>query len=227
VGSSGETSAATGINGNQADVFAPSSGAAYVFARSGASWTQQAYVKASNTSVNALFGTSVTLVGDTLAVGSPGELSGIVGNQTDTTAPGAGAAYVFSRSGAAWAQEAYLKASNPRQGAHFGVSVSLSGERLAVGSDGESGRATDVNGLQADGNYPSAGAAYLFDRSVRWSQIAYIKASNTMPNALFSFVALDPAGLAVGASGEFSGAIGIDGNQNDFSAHNAGAVYVY
>jgi hypothetical protein len=227
VGSYEENSAATGINGNQADQSALNAGAAFVFTRNGTTWTQQAYVKASNTRAQAFFGTSVALVGDTLAVGSTGEASGIPGNQTDTGAPYAGAVYVFSRNGTTWAQEAYVKASNTRRYSSFGASVSLSGERLAVGSDAESGRATDVNGPDVDGHFAGAGAAYLFDRSAGWSQIAYIKASNTMPIADFSIVALDPAGLAVGAWGEFSSATGIDGNQYDFSAPNEGAVYVY
>ena len=56
VGARGEDSNATGVNGNQADNSASSAGAAYVFVRSGSSWSQQAYLKASNTDAGDLFG---------------------------------------------------------------------------------------------------------------------------------------------------------------------------
>jgi hypothetical protein len=59
-----EDSAATGVNGNQRDESARDSGAAYVYARSGNRWAQQAYVKASNTQISDHFGLSVALSGD-------------------------------------------------------------------------------------------------------------------------------------------------------------------
>jgi hypothetical protein len=100
VGAVLEDSSATGIGGNQADdsVFEP--GAVYVFARSADAWSQQAYVKASNTGANDKFGTSVALSGDgnTLAVGAYYEESsatGIGGNQADNSAVAAGAVYLY------------------------------------------------------------------------------------------------------------------------------------
>src|SRR5678815_4920385 len=90
-------------------------GAVYVFVRTGTTWAQQAYVKASNPHDLSWFGTSVALSGDTLAVGSTGERSaarGINGDQRDTSAVDAGAVYVFTRAGAAWTQQAYIKASD-------------------------------------------------------------------------------------------------------------------
>ena len=89
-----------GVNGNQADNAAVDSGAAYVFVRSGTTWTQQAYVKASNTGPSDNFGYSIALSGDTLAVGANLETSGAVGlnpanGQTDNSTGGAGAVYVF------------------------------------------------------------------------------------------------------------------------------------
>ena len=90
VGSYFEKSNATGINGNQADQSAVQAGAVYVFSRSGGTWSQQAYLKASNTAAGATFGVSVALSGDTLVVGANNEQSsatGINGNQLDTSAP--------------------------------------------------------------------------------------------------------------------------------------------
>ena len=98
VGSHLESSNSTGVNGNQADTSASQAGAVYVFTRSGTTWSQQAYVKASNNRASALFGGSVALSGDTLAVGAVGESSnatGLNGNQADTSASFAGAVYVL------------------------------------------------------------------------------------------------------------------------------------
>src|SRR5688572_8626298 len=49
VGARYEASAATGINGDQGNNVFSSSGAVYIFVRMGTNWSQQAYVKASNT----------------------------------------------------------------------------------------------------------------------------------------------------------------------------------
>lgn len=104
VGAYYESSNATGIGGDEANNLASNSGAVYVFTRtSGTStWSQQAYVKASNTETSDYFGRSVALSGDgnTLAVGAAGEDSnatGInaVGGQTSSSASGAGAVYVY------------------------------------------------------------------------------------------------------------------------------------
>jgi hypothetical protein len=98
VGSRLEDSDAIGINGNQENNTAPDSGAVYLFARSGGIWTQQAYLKASNSNVGDQFGVSVALSGKTLVVGADHEQSnatGVDGTQADNSAQNSGAAYVF------------------------------------------------------------------------------------------------------------------------------------
>jgi hypothetical protein len=238
VGAPAEDSNATGINGNQADTSLNAAGAVYVFTRTGAAWTQQAYVKASNTRANALFGVNLALSADgsTLAVDSWAESSnatGIDGNQADTGTTNAGAVYVFTRAAGAWSQQAYVKASNTRANAEFsrGLALSSDGNKLAVGSRYETSGATGINGTQADTSAANAGAVYLFTRTgAAWSQQAYFKASNTGAGDAFgSRLALSADGttLAVAAAGEGSQASGIDGNQADNSASNAGAVYLY
>ncbi len=137
-----DDSAAKGVNGVSKD-HATNSGAVYVYTRDHDGWKQQAYLKASNTAEGAQFGNALSLSadGNVLAVGSTGEASsatGINSNQSDRSMSGAGAVYVFARAGAAWSQQAYLKASNtggPDIGYQFGYSVSLSGDgrTLAVG----------------------------------------------------------------------------------------------
>ena len=186
VGAVFEASVVTGIDGNQGNNSAINSGAVYVFTRSGMTWSQQAYVKASNTGTGDQFGHSVTLSADgsTLAVGAIAEASsatGVGGNQTNNNAGGSGAVYVFARSGTTWSQEAYVKASLATPG-EFGHSVALSpdGSTLAVGAIRELSAATGINGNQANYSAMYAGAVYVFARSgTTWSQQAYVKASNT------------------------------------------------
>lgn len=238
VGAVGDASNATGINGNGGDHSAADAGAAYVFVRSAGAWSQQAYVKASNTDAGDNFGAAVALNagGDRLAVGAPFESSGatgVGGAQGNNAAADAGAVYVFSRSGVNWSQQAYVKASNTGAGDNFGNALALDagGNVLAVGAPYEASAAVAVGGNQSDNSAIYAGAVYVFSRSGgNWSQQAYVKASNTNANDNFgSALALSADGtlLAVGAIGESSAAVGLDGAQSDNSIDGVGAVYLY
>ena len=104
LGADGEDSLAFGVggdvSGDQLNNFASHSGAVYVFTRAGSAWSQQAYVKASNTRTGDAFGISVALAadGNTLAVGAGGEDSvatGVGGDPLDDTATDAGAVYLY------------------------------------------------------------------------------------------------------------------------------------
>jgi hypothetical protein len=89
VGAPYEDSNATGVNGDQTNNLAIESGAAYVFVRSGTSWSQQAYLKASNTGAYDYFGYSVAISGETVVVGRADEDSnatGVNGDQTNNLA---------------------------------------------------------------------------------------------------------------------------------------------
>jgi hypothetical protein len=232
VGAIFEDSNATGVNGDQANNTAPDAGAVYVFVRNGSSWSQQAYLKASNTGINDQFGYSLSASNDTVVVGVPLEDSnatGVDGNEADNTAPDAGAAYVFVRSGSSWSQQAYLKASNTDAGDLFGYPVSVSGETVVIGAAYEDSNATGVNGNQANNTFADAGAAYAFVRSGgSWSQQAYLKASNTGINDLFGYsLSLSGDTIVVGADQEDSNATGANGNQADDTATDAGAAYVF
>jgi len=249
VGAPNEGSSATGIDGNQGDNIAAYSGAVYVFIRGGTTWSQQAYVKASNTGANDGFGSVLALAGDgnTLAVGAWGEASSatdIGGNEADNSAAGAGAVYVFTRRTIViagqpfWEQQAYVKASNTGAFDRFGSVLALSadGATLAVGAYAEASAATGINGDQLDNSANAAGAVYVFSRGITisgqpfWSQQAYVKASNTGVDDYFGFalaLSADGATLAVGAYAEDSAATGIGGNQFDNTAANSGAVYLY
>jgi len=209
--------------------------------KAASAWKQTAYVKASNPRAGAQFGFAVALSGDgrTLAVGAQMEESaaaGINGNQNDHSMFSAGAVYVYARTGDRWAQQAYVKASNPGQDDQFGFAVTLSadGNTLAVSAPYEDSAATGINGNQADNSMMNAGAVYLFSRTgSTWSQQAYIKASNTggpEDGDQFGYsIALSGDGntLVVGAIGEDSNATGINGDQNNDLAQGSGAAYVF
>lgn len=166
-----EASNATGIGGDQANNSVLSAGAVYVFVRDKPGvWSQQAYIKASNTGVGDRFGDIVALSsdGNTLAVGAYREGSnatGIGGDQADNSAGYAGAVYVFVRDDAeVWSQQAYVKASNTAADDLFGHGVALSGNGnvLAVGAVREDGDATGIGGDQDSDAILDSGAVYLY-----------------------------------------------------------------
>jgi len=241
VGALYEDSSALGIGGNEADDAANNAGAVYIYVREGmGTWSQQAYVKASNTDSGDRFGESVALSGDgtTLVVGAPFEDSsalGIEGDEADNSADNAGAVYVYVREGiGTWSQQAYVKASNTDSADSFGNSVALSGDgiTLAVGALYEDSSALGIGGNEADDSTENAGAVYVYvrDGMGTWSHQAYVKASNTDSGDRFGHnVTLSGDGtiLAVGAPNEDGSAQGIGGDEADDSASNAGAVYVY
>ena len=233
VGAIGESSAAVGINGDQSDNSAASSGAVNVYVRDGSGqWQPEAYLKASNTGAVDNFGWSLSLHDNTLAVGArqeDGAAPGINGDDTDNTDVNSGAAYLFSRDPAgAWTQQAYVKASDPDEDDEFGSSIALTHNALLVGARFESSGADGINGDETDNAWPEAGAAYLFLRNAdgQWAQRAYLKASNSYNFDYFGWsVALTDDALAVGARNEAGGSTGIDGPQDDRSASGSGAVY--
>ncbi|VAW89017.1 hypothetical protein MNBD_GAMMA17-1810 [hydrothermal vent metagenome] len=248
VGARNEASAAIGVSTDgtgEGDDSAMGTGAVYIFTRSGATWSRQAYIKASNSggggTVNGdLFGISVSLSedGDTLAVGAIGEDSNAIGvnggEGDDLSFTGSGAAYIFSRNGSNWNQQAYIKASNTGMDDAFGIAVSIStdGNTLAVGASSESSSATGINSDESNDSAAFSGAAYIFKRSdTNWSQQAYIKANvNSAGSAYGRTVKLSADGntLAIGANAESSASTGVDSTPNDNgSANNSGAVYLY
>lgn len=247
-----ESSAATGVNGNQDDNSLPQAGAVYIFTRNGGTWNQQAYLKASNTGNKGTgdvpgdgdqFGTSLAISGDgsTVAVGAITEdskASTIDGDQADDSAASAGAVYVFTRTGGTWAQQAYVKAPTPAEftnGDLFGYSLALSGDGalLAVGVYDEGGSSRGINGV-SDGMRNGSGAAYIFERSGGgWRQQAYLKSPIAEANDSWGIsIALSADGntLAVGSADEDCLATGVtppgcmDDRESDTST---GAVSVF
>jgi hypothetical protein len=158
-----------------------STGGAYVFVRNGTNWIEQAHLTASNAGGADQFGATVAISGDTIVVGANDESSGATGVKGD--APNSGAAYVFTRNGVNWTQQAYLKASNIGTNDQFGWSVAISGDTIVVGAKFEDSR---YPGIQSDNSLPDSGAAYVFTRTdTNWTQQAYLKPLN--PGQNFNF----------------------------------------
>ena len=238
VGAYNEASSTTGINSSPNEL-APGAGAAYVFARSGGVWNQQAYLKPAavgTSQANDHFGAAIAVSGDTVVVGAFQEDSSSTGiNSTpNDAAGGAGAAYVFARSGGAWSQQAYLKPAvvgpGGQAGHLFGTSVAVSGDTVAVGADHESSSTLGINSTPNDGA-GSSGAVYVFTRNAGvWSQQAYVKPSavgtTQVGDGFGTSVALSGDTMVVGAIGEDSSTTGINSTPNE-SAALAGAAYVF
>jgi hypothetical protein len=167
-------------------------GRAYVFARSGASWTQQAELTASDGKPFDEFGTSVSIAGSTAVVGA------------DAAGSQAGAAYVYSRSGGTWSQQARLVPSDTVKNDHFGDSVAISGDTVVAGARLK----------KAPNGRAQAGSAYAFVRSgAAWTQQQRLLASDAgVGDQLGRAVALSGTRALVGAP---------------LHAGNVGAAYVF
>ncbi|MET0165920.1 MAG: FG-GAP repeat protein, partial [Vicinamibacterales bacterium] len=159
-------------------------GAAYVFVRSGTTWTEQAFIKANNPRPYNSFGVKLALSGDgnTLAVTAYLEDNAVKGVRAPEPQPflivdhldpwreqrnqaeESGAAYFYTRSGATWTQRAYVKGSNTEAGDEFGSAVALStdGRVMAIGAHNEDGSSKGIGGNQADNAADDSGAVYVF-----------------------------------------------------------------
>lgn len=235
VGARREASNATGVNGNQSNNSLFAAGAAYVFVRNGTNWSQQAYLKPSNPGLTQgiFFGTSVAVSGDTVVVGAPSENSPSVGVNGDDSieslgvnavASGSGAAYVFVRSGSTWTQQAYVKAHAVGINFYFGTSVAISGDTVVVGSPQDGGGC----GVTSFGPI-KCGAVFVFARTEgTWNQQTWLTASNKEGSDRFgTSVAIAGDTLVAGAVFEDSDANGVNGDQTNNAASNAGAGYVF
>ncbi|MCZ6739421.1 MAG: PKD domain-containing protein [Actinobacteria bacterium] len=174
----------------------PQSGSAYVFTRSGATWTQQAKLTAADATADDQFGFSVAISGDTALVGV---------HFDDDAGPSSGSAYVFTRSGATWIQQAKLTAADAAAFDEFGVSVAISDDTAVVGAhfDGDAGFVS--------------GSAYVFTRSgATWIQQAKLTASDAAGGNRF--------GASVVISGD---TVVVGAASDDDAGDRSGSAYVF
>ncbi|GBF40483.1 FG-GAP repeat protein [Leptospira johnsonii] len=229
----------TNGSGASSDNSLTRAGAVYIFSRSVNIWTQEAYIKPSNPDEDDQFGVSVSLYGDTLAVGASGEdsnqnnISSGTTASSDNSSQSSGAVYVFVRSGSGWSQQAYLKASNSDPSDYFGAAISLYGDTIAVGALDSSAQTfiSYGNTASSDNSAQYAGAVYIFERNgASWSQTAYIKAPNANAYDFFGGVCLDGNNLLVSAYLESSSDNTVTNGtygSSDNSMQSAGAAYIF
>jgi FG-GAP repeat protein/hemolysin type calcium-binding protein len=198
---------ASALDGDTAVVGAPmddttagvDAGSAFVYVRSNGTWSLQQELTAGDGAAGDLFGSSVSVDGDTLIVGARAD--------THTTETNAGSAYVFVRFGTTWTLQQKLTASDGKKGDGFGFSVATDGDLALVGSwadDSVGGR--------------DAGSAYVFRRAgTIWTEEQKLRASDGEPRDVF--------GAAVSLSGQTAliGAFGDDG----LGGADEGSAYVF
>ena len=172
-------------------------GTATVFVHDGSGWVEQAKLWASDAFHSSLFGRSVAVQGDTVAVGCSAAEGAVPGQL--------GAIYVFERSGGAWTQQAKLVVPAGQPSPGLGISVDLDGGTLVAGANQDS----DVAGL--------AGAAHVWVRSGgAWAyQAKLLAADGTVEAHLGLSVAVAGDRVLAGAPGQ------------GVPVYFAGAAYVF
>jgi len=175
------------------------SGAAYVFVKDGSGWFQQQKLFPTTPANDQVFGLSVSIDGDTIVVGSPGE--------GDIFMPFTGAAYVFVRSGSNWVLQQKLLLPEPRSGAGFGGAVAIDGNSIVVTASGDS------DGISR----PGTASVYTRDQNGVWSLQQKFSANDLIQDQMY------------GGSVAISGNTVLVGSEYLDPTHNVGigAVYVY
>lgn len=172
------------------------SGSVYIFTRSGNGWTQQAKLTARDGAAGDQFGRTVAISGNTVIVGAL---------EDDDAGENSGSAYVFTRTGNTWTQQAKLIASDGTANSLFGSAVAISGNTAIVGAWGD------------DEKGSASGAAYIFTRSGNtWTQQTKLTASDG--------VARDFFGRAVAISGNTAV---VSAWGDDDGGNSAGSLYVF
>lgn len=182
---------AVAIAGDTVVVGAYGDDSSYVFVRNGSAWTQEQKLTAADA---AGLGASVSIDADTVVLGAP---------YTDTPGAGEGSAYVFVRTGSNWTQQQKLVHLTPGPPDHFGSSVSVDGDTVAVGAPWYGGY---------------AGSAYIFVRNgtIWFTQQQLIPSDAPAFDFFGSSVSIDGTTVVIGAPGN-------DGPAGD----DQGAAYVF
>lgn len=157
-----------------ADGKAWGSGKVYIFRHDGSAWQQEADLAADDGGIGEDFGHSVSLFGDSLLVGAPGD---------DDQGLNSGSAYVFRRVGSVWTQEPKIIPATVTTWDQFGRSVSLSGQVAAM-----------------DGGIGVAYIYYFDPQAGAWDQIAHL----TEPGTLGHSVAASNDTVIAGAASDWN-----------------------
>lgn len=180
------------VSGHRDDDKGVDSGAAYIFKREADIWTQQAKLTAGDGDAGEHFGASVSISGDTVLIGAP------LDNQNGEKS---GSAYLFTRNGTTWSQQAKLLPSDGAASNYFGNNVSIDGNNALIGTVRSSG----------------VGAAYIFKRTdMNWAQQARLTASDGITGNLFGHSGAIQGNRAVIGAYRANGIV-----------ENTGAAYVF
>lgn len=174
-------------------------GSAYVFERGDDGWSQQAKLAAGDGDSGDRFGVSVALSGDTALIGAY--------QDEDPNGSDAGAAYVFTRNGTDWSQQAKLAPDDGDFGDLFGLRVAIDGDTALIGAPDDE-----------DPNGEDAGSAYVFERgNDGWSQRAKLAPSDGVQNTTFG------VGMAL------DGTTALIGNNRDIEPNGlyGGSAYIF
>ncbi len=172
------------------------SGSAYVFRHDGSGWVEEAKLLASDGAELDTFGFSISIDSNAIVVGADWD---------DDSGADSGSVYVFRYNGSGWAEEAKLLASDGDGGDWFGTAVSIAGNTIVVGADGD------------EDNGPFAGSAYVFQyNGSDWAEKAKLMASNGRESDLFG------ASVSIAGNAIVVGAYNDGGNGTD-----TGSAYVF
>lgn len=160
-----------------ADGAAENSGAAYVFRRSGSTWTQEARLFAGDGAYQDFFGLSVGISGDVIVAGAAAD---------DDNGDMSGSAYVFRHQAGSWTQEAKLMtaAADASVNEQFGHAVSVDGDTVVIGAP-----------LDDEGSFANTGSVYVF----RYQDGSWVEEARIMANTPVSG---DFLGSSVSLSGD-------------------------
>ncbi len=179
----------------------PAAGAAYVFERTGGTWSETTKLTADDGELFQSFGSAVAVRGETVIVGA---------SRTIEPNLGAGSAYVFEKDAGSWVQRAKLTASDGEPTDLFGAAVTIDGSLAAVGAPRD-----DDDGIDS-------GAVYVFRRAgTTWIPLTKLTASDAAQGDAFgSSVSMDDPELLVGAPQDFGFSQGAS-----YFFHREGLVY--
>jgi hypothetical protein len=157
------------------------SGAAYVFVRTGTTWSEEAKLLPADPAAHDWFGWSVAIEGDTALVSAPYDDDGFT--------PDVGSVYVFVRDGTTWTEEVKLRASDAAAGDYFGYALSLEPDMALIGAHGDDDAGND------------SGSAYVFSRTgTSWAQDVRLAAADAAAGNQFGWsVSLSDDTALIGA----------------------------
>tara|TARA_R110000772_G_scaffold29957_2_gene74705 strand:- start:9022 stop:10362 length:1341 start_codon:yes stop_codon:yes gene_type:complete len=184
---------ATGEDGGAGDPLA-SSGAVYIYTRSGSTWSEQTILRASNAGASDSFGARIDMdeAGEYLLVSAHVE-----DGPTDSTS-NVGCAYVFKRTGSSWAEQAILRPSDPAASMFFG--------RGAINSEG------NICAIPSDRVDSFRGAVYVFTRSgSEWTQQAKIAGPGGFDTFFGGAVAINEGNIIAARAAKTSTGLTSDG----------------